>query len=319
MEKKLTYNKYDAGQSFLFALFMPFLVSLVYMFVVYIVASIVGANLDNITENSVYVIFATLVSPIAFVLTFIFVNKISKTNFIVALKVKQKFNVKYFLITIVLSLICVFGVSNFVNLFDAVLAKIGFSGNYEIPIPMYNFGYLILDLIILAVLPAICEELIFRGIIFSGLRQYGEIKAVFLSATLFMLIHSSVEQTVYPFFVGVVLALLMLKTNNIIYPIILHFLNNAIVVVANYISYMSSSASVFTLTVYNILFAIALLILSILCVLIVFKIILKLKIKSKQNEDVDKNKDDYPNTFLYVGIIGAVIIWIFDLISGFIA
>ena len=82
---------------------------------------------------------------------------------------------------------------------------------------------------------------------------------------------------------------------------------------------MSSSASVFTLTVYNILFAIALLILSILCVLIVFKIILKLKIKSKQNEDVDKNKDDYPNTFLYVGIIGAVIIWIFDLISGFIA
>ena len=200
-----------------------------------------------------------------------------------------------------MSLICVFGVSNFVNLFDAVLAKIGFSGNYEIPIPMYNFGYLILDLIILAVLPAICEELIFRGIIFSGLRQYGEIKAVFLSATLFMLIHSSVEQTVYPFFVGVVLALLMLKTNNIIYPIILHFLNNAIVVVANYISYMSSSASVFTLTVYNILFAIALLILSILCVLIVFK------------------KDDYPNTFLYVGIIGAVIIWIFDLISGFIA
>ena len=99
MEKKLTYNKYDAGQSFLFALFMPFLVSLVYMFVVYIVASIVGANLDNITENSVYVIFATLVSPIAFVLTFIFVNKISKTNFIVALGVKQKFNVKYFLIT----------------------------------------------------------------------------------------------------------------------------------------------------------------------------------------------------------------------------
>ena len=92
MEKKLTYDKYDAGQGFLFALFMPFVISLVYIFLVYIVASICGADLENITENTVYVIFATLVSPIAFVLTFVIINKVSRTNYITALGVKRKFD-----------------------------------------------------------------------------------------------------------------------------------------------------------------------------------------------------------------------------------
>ncbi len=320
MEKKLTYDKYDAGQGFLFAFFMPFVISLVYIFLVYIVASICGADLENITENTVYVIFATLVSPIAFVLTFVIINKVSRTNYITALGVKRKFSIKYLLVTIFLSLVCVFGMSNFVSLFDAVLAKIGFNGSYALPIPMDNFGYLVLNLILLAVLPAICEELVFRGIIFNGLKQYGNMKAVFLSATLFMLVHSSVEQTVYPFFVGIVLALLMLRTNNIIYPILLHFLNNAIVVVINYISVHSGAVSEFTLSTFNILFAIALAILAVLCIVIVFKIILKNKNKSNSisQENLNQNESS-PNTFLYVGIIGAIIIWIFDLISGFVA
>ncbi len=318
MEKKLTYDKYDAGQGFLFAIFMPFVISLVYIFLVYIVASICGADLENITENTVYVIFATLVSPIAFVLTFVIINKFSRTNYIVALGIKSKFSIKYLLVTIFLSLVCVFGMSNFVCLFDAVLAKIGFNGSYSLPIPMDNFGYLVLNLIVLAVLPAICEELVFRGIIFNGLKQYGNMKAVFLSATLFMLVHSSVEQTVYPFFVGIVLALLMLRTNNIIYPILLHFFNNAIVVVINYISVHSGMVSEFTLTTFNILFAIVLAILAVLCIVIVFKIILRNKNKSYSQENLNQNESS-PNTFLYVGIIGAIIIWIFDLISGFVA
>ena len=320
MKKKLTYDKYDAGQGFLFALFMPFLVSLVYLFIVYIIASIAGVSFENITENTIYLTFAILMSPIAFIFTFMLVNKISRTDYAMALGVKQKFDYKYLIVAILLSLVCVFGMSNFVNLFDAVLEKIGFVGSYSLPLPMDNFGYLVLNLILLAILPAICEELVFRGIIFSGLKQYGNMSAVFLSATLFMLVHSSVEQTVYPFFVGIVLALLMLRTNNIIYPIILHFLNNAIVVVMNYIYYQNGIAESFTLSLYNILFAIALAILSVLCVVITFKLILKNKDKKKkQNILQDGTQKDAPNTFLYVGIIGAVIIWIFDLISGFVA
>ena len=320
MEKKLTYDKYDAGQGFLFALFMPFIVSLVYLFIVYIVASIAGVSLENITENTIYLAFAMLMSPIAFILTFMLVNKISRTDYAMALGVKQKFDYKYLIVAILLSLVCVFGMSNFVNLFDAVLEKIGFVGSYSLPLPMDNFGYLVLNLILLAILPAICEELVFRGIIFNGLKQYGNMSAVFLSATLFMLVHSSVEQTVYPFFVGIVLALLMLRTNNIIYPIILHFLNNAIVVVMNYVYYQNGIAESFTLSLSNILFAIALAVLSVLCVVITFKLILKNKDKKKkQNILQDGTQKDAPNTFLYVGIIGAVIIWIFDLISGFVA
>ncbi len=317
MIKKSNYDKYDAGQGFLFAFFMPFVISLVYMFVVYIVGTIFNVNLENISENSVYIAFASLVSPISFVLTFVIINKTQRVDYVSALGVKSKINLKYLLVTIVLSLVCVFGMSNFVNLFDALIAKIGFVGSYSLPLPLDNFGYLVLNLFLLAVLPSICEELVFRGVIFSGLKQYGDMKAVFLSATLFMLVHSSVEQTVYPFFVGVVLALLMLRTNNIIYPIILHFLNNAIVVIMNYVS--QNNGVGFILNTYNILFAILLAILSVLCVIIIFKLLLKKINKTKYTQQLPKENYSSPNTLLYVGIIGAIIIWIFDLISGFVA
>ena len=320
MDKKTTYDKYDAGQTFLYALFMPFLVAIAYMFIVYIIASLAGQTMDNITSNTIYLIFATLLSPLAFLLIFFLVNKTSRVDYKTALNFKAKLNWKYLVVTLVLSLICVFGMSNFVNLFDAVLSLMGFNGSYSLPIPLDNFGYLVLNLILLAVLPAICEELIFRGIIFNGLKQYGDKKAVFLSALLFMLVHSSVEQTIYSFFVGIVLALLYLRTGSIIYPIILHFTNNAIVVVMNYIYTQNGTNLGFELSTFNILFSIALMILTILCIAITFNIILKKR--NKDNISKEKQTNSYeqsPNTLLYIGIIAACVIWIFDLISGFVA
>lgn len=76
----------------------------------------------------------------------------------------------------------------------------------------------------------VIEELIFRGIILSGLRKnYPAISAVFISAVLFSLFHLNPWQMPATFVLGLVLGWIMIRTNNIILAITGHAINNLLV------------------------------------------------------------------------------------------
>lgn len=86
----------------------------------------------------------------------------------------------------------------------------------------------IIYIIYCAIIPAIVEELLFRGTICRTLGVYGKKTAVVLSAVLFALMHSNIEQLLYAFVAGLALAWIYVETKKIIYPMILHFINNAV-------------------------------------------------------------------------------------------
>ncbi len=90
---------------------------------------------------------------------------------------------------------------------------------------------IIIYIIYCAIIPALVEELLFRGAICKSLGVYGKKTAVALSAVLFALMHSNIEQLLYTFVAGLVLGWIYVETKKIIYPILLHFLNNAISVI----------------------------------------------------------------------------------------
>ena len=115
------------------------------------------------------------------------------------------------------------------------MQTIGYNPDSSLPLPLSNAGWLILNIIMLAVVPAICEELIYRGVIFNGLRKFGSLGAIVISALIFALAHGSAMQFFYQFILGVVLAIAVLKSGSIITSMVIHFLNNTIVVVYNYI------------------------------------------------------------------------------------
>lgn len=89
---------------------------------------------------------------------------------------------------------------------------------------------LILGVLIVCILPAIGEELLFRGVTLSSLKEKGAVAAVLLSAALFSLSHGNIVQLVHQFLLGVILAYLTLKTGNIIYAMIIHFTNNLLAI-----------------------------------------------------------------------------------------
>ena len=82
--------------------------------------------------------------------------------------------------------------------------------------------------LVIAVTPAICEEMFFRGFVLSGLRRLGLWPALFTCALLFGVAHSSVYRLIPTFFIGLLLSWLVWKTGSIWTGIVAHALNNGV-------------------------------------------------------------------------------------------
>ena len=85
-----------------------------------------------------------------------------------------------------------------------------------------------LMLFLMAVVPATVEEFVFRGIAYGGYRKSGtKFMAVILSALMFGLMHMNLNQALYAFVIGILLALLFEATNSIWTTMLFHFIYNA--------------------------------------------------------------------------------------------
>lgn len=83
-------------------------------------------------------------------------------------------------------------------------------------------------LFMMAVMPACIEELIFRGIAYGGYRKDGtKFMSVMLSALMFGLMHMNLNQALYAFVLGILLALLYEATGSLFAPMLFHFIYNA--------------------------------------------------------------------------------------------
>lgn len=92
-------------------------------------------------------------------------------------------------------------------------------------------GALALGLLVVALAPGVCEELLFRGLVLSGLRKLGGWPGVLLTAVLFGLAHASVHRLLPTALLGVAFGYLVLRTGSIAAGMLAHALNNGIAVV----------------------------------------------------------------------------------------
>lgn len=114
------------------------------------------------------------------------------------------------------------------NLFIKFLNAVGFSGGM-VSMPAFdNVGIYFLSLIIMALLPALGEELLVRGCLFNGLSTRSVWFGVLMSSLMFSLMHSNPLQTVHQFGLGAVLTIVLMLSGSIWSCVILHFLNNFI-------------------------------------------------------------------------------------------
>ena len=109
----------------------------------------------------------------------------------------------------------------------------------------YSSVPFVLSLIFMAVMPAICEEVLHRGFILFTLKNNNKLITMLLMAIIFGIFHLDPYRFLPTALLGFVLTYIMIKTENILLPIIFHFINNAISVA---ISYNSESISSYVST-----------------------------------------------------------------------
>jgi len=91
----------------------------------------------------------------------------------------------------------------------------------------------LLSVVAIAAAPAICEELLLRGIVLPALRPaLGGAGAIVTSAALFALIHWDLYRAAFTFTLGLALGILRIRTGSLLPPVLAHALVNTITFVA---------------------------------------------------------------------------------------
>lgn len=137
--------------------------------------------------------------------------------------------------------------------------RLGFSGNSESIVGRGTSD--LLAVLIAAVLPAICEEIVFRGVIMSSLEPCGTLHAVLGTSLLFAFAHMSLEEFPIYFFSSLVLCFVTYVSRSIFASIIIHSVYNAaVLLLGNYISSIALHLESFSLLFIIMLFVLWILI-----------------------------------------------------------
>lgn len=88
---------------------------------------------------------------------------------------------------------------------------------------------LLVSIVIVGVLPGVCEETSNRGVLMNGLAsKLGPWRAVLISALCFGLMHLNIVQAIYATVLGIFMGLAVFATRSIWTGVIIHFMNNAL-------------------------------------------------------------------------------------------
>lgn len=234
-ERRNFYTTRDTGKIFLYALLLPLAVGLLFSYIAVAIARGVGVEfadgtniINELFDN--YLWFSipyTLITQIVFICIYFSYNKFNRIKQSSCNISFKKANVWTCLVCIFVGIICFLG---FVTLIEGVFGNLfEVIGVNSSSIGLHNdtVGWYFLNLLLMGIIPPICEELLFRGMIFQGLKEkFSSLASVLLSALIFALMHESITQFIYPFILGIVLAVVMDKTNNLLYPMLIHAFNN---------------------------------------------------------------------------------------------
>jgi hypothetical protein len=83
-------------------------------------------------------------------------------------------------------------------------------------------------MVLLTVIPAVLEEVLFRGLVMQGLRCFGDGIALAASSVLFALAHFNLIQGANALLMGLIIGYFVLRTGSIWVGVVLHFAVNVL-------------------------------------------------------------------------------------------
>ncbi len=172
--------------------------------------------------------FAVLIIPI-------FMLLITKRDMGVTLRLKKNIDILQVLLLAVFSagVFFLLQIINgmFITTFSGFLGEPSEAGTIT---DATNLTQLMFEIVIVAGLPAICEEIFFRGFVMRAFERKSRIKAILMSAIIFAVMHGNFKQLIYAFLCGIVLGTVVTLTDSLLAGCVIHFTLNAISVLFSY-------------------------------------------------------------------------------------
>lgn len=195
----------------------------------------------------------------------------------------------------------------------------------EVRVPQINVksGGLssIYSVLIIGVLPAICEEFFVRGLLSAPAKKSkGKVFTYVYTALLFMLMHVNPYNIVAPFILGYVFSVLNEKTNSLYSSMLGHFtFNTCSVILSIFQKDLLDSASGSDMNVLtlgeadlnlSLLQGIFMVLIAIVIIFVLYRVLSKMKAK-EVTEDVDCTLDaEAPAKFSYLPLAFNIVVWI---------
>ena len=202
-----------------------FLTSIIVEIIIVLLLGIFRNHISlNITSNLIVSEMILLVPA----LTFVFATKT---------KIRDVLNFKPIKVSTVL-MICLFTYLTMplVTTLNAITMLFSKNVVEEMSADILQMPFLLM-LLLMGILGPICEEVVFRGIVYEGYRKSGTVlQAMFFSAILFGFMHMNFNQALYALAIGLLLVLLKVATGSMWGSIVYHVLFNSNTVVMLYMT-----------------------------------------------------------------------------------
>ena len=298
----MNYPKNADKFMFLLMIFLIFIGNIVLLSILRLFPNALSAQNIWISQS----IFAIIcfISPIILVL---FIKKIKFKDIIplTPLSLKNFFLIIFLSFTIQPMLQLIGAITN-VFFKDEISDAIGLFASLSLPKALF----------VSALVPAITEELAFRGVILTGYKKTPVLIGVLMSSFYFGVMHFTISQLFYAIVGGIIFAYLVKVTKSIYSSILMHFIFNGTQITIAHIAYkytpnineqISNVTYTFKDLIYPLiyfLFTLPLLLLSIFLFIICNKKEIN-KLKEENNQIIDKPK--IFTLFFYINMIVYVV------------
>lgn len=338
------FSVLDAFRFFFYLFVVITVFSFVFSVALIVISAVTGKTTEELNSSSIVDIISVMASPVIIIVFSIVYSKIRKVKLSSTFNDGQKISLLPISVSIVLAIIAIFLFTPFMELVEYGFMQFGYNPDSTIPLQdkmTTSPGFFFLGVFLYAVLPAVAEEIVFRGVIQTSLQsKFKGYVAILVTAVLFTLMHGSLQQTVYQMVMGIMLGYVACVGGSILYSIILHFLNNLFVLLFgcfDIVSYLSEDAIYYN--IYSMIFPICLFLLGVVLVGILFWVLKYLRTKNffryegnkrkrrpKSQEpenkiglrEMWKNLDNKERIFMLSGLVLVGVLWIIATIDGFV-
>ena len=201
----------------------------VFMYILQVVLMLVTGFIVELDLNNPplwYQWVATIVNQGAFVLAVLAFGAIAHKPLLQECKINRKLHWKQILIIPAIVLV---GIMAFLPLAQGFVQLV-YIITKKAPAVSMDIGTqwweVLITIVLVSVLPAIGEEVLFRGGVARGLKRKNYLFAILMSGLMFSIFHGNAAQTVHQFFIGMVFGFFYFVTGSLLASMFAHLLNN---------------------------------------------------------------------------------------------